>query len=316
MVSKSLSNQLADVLTKHGPGELLDAHLKTLGMEVRGGRAETAPTLDSVEVEYIKEKVKSFLQSGPSSVIEQAKSKMCGKTNFHIFKVFETMPFMAIVPTDMGFPVYIESQNTKLVSMKGALDVDCTNRLPSVQLKSTIKAAFSWTGFVGALSPFAQEPMQLGSGINNHMTINLPVEAVIRVEPETGSLKVEMKQIAEAARATNIDLVHYSVIPFTTMKPLFSKDMAPIILATSNTKIIETSGPKRVVDVVFGEKLGLSLKLKGMTESELPLDRKSVIDILANYNYNPVYAMLFLGSQTAIRPDGTPTLRYAILLVM
>ena len=39
----------ADVLTKHVPGELLRAHLQTIGVEYRGGRAETAPALDSVE---------------------------------------------------------------------------------------------------------------------------------------------------------------------------------------------------------------------------------------------------------------------------
>ena len=39
----------ADVLTKHVPKELLDAHLLTLGMDVRGGRAETAPTIDGLE---------------------------------------------------------------------------------------------------------------------------------------------------------------------------------------------------------------------------------------------------------------------------
>ncbi len=43
------SRNPADVLTKHVPAELLNVHLKTLGLEVREGRAETAPTLDSVE---------------------------------------------------------------------------------------------------------------------------------------------------------------------------------------------------------------------------------------------------------------------------
>ena len=45
----------SDILTKHVPSELLDAHLKTLGMEVRGGRADAAPTLDAVDVEYIED---------------------------------------------------------------------------------------------------------------------------------------------------------------------------------------------------------------------------------------------------------------------
>ena len=44
----------SDVLTKHVPGDLLDAHLRTLCLEIRGGRAESAPFLDSLVVERIK----------------------------------------------------------------------------------------------------------------------------------------------------------------------------------------------------------------------------------------------------------------------
>ena len=39
----------ADVLTKHVPADLLQKHLETLGVEFRGGRAESAPELNSIE---------------------------------------------------------------------------------------------------------------------------------------------------------------------------------------------------------------------------------------------------------------------------
>ena len=39
----------SDVLTKHVNRELLATHIRTLGMEHRGGRASTAPSLDSIE---------------------------------------------------------------------------------------------------------------------------------------------------------------------------------------------------------------------------------------------------------------------------
>ena len=42
------SKNPADILTKHVPGELLERHLKTLNVEVRNGRAESAPELNSV----------------------------------------------------------------------------------------------------------------------------------------------------------------------------------------------------------------------------------------------------------------------------
>ena len=41
----------ADILTKHVPAELLQRHLATMGVEARGGRAESAPGLDSLESE-------------------------------------------------------------------------------------------------------------------------------------------------------------------------------------------------------------------------------------------------------------------------
>jgi hypothetical protein len=39
----------ADIMTKHVPCEVLCKHLEAIGAEVRGGRAESAPTLDAVE---------------------------------------------------------------------------------------------------------------------------------------------------------------------------------------------------------------------------------------------------------------------------
>ena len=39
----------ADVLTKHVPAEVLQKHIGALGVEARGGRANTAPELNSLE---------------------------------------------------------------------------------------------------------------------------------------------------------------------------------------------------------------------------------------------------------------------------
>ena len=44
----------SDVLAQHVQSELLGAHMKTLGAEVRGGRAEAAPSLDLLEVVCVK----------------------------------------------------------------------------------------------------------------------------------------------------------------------------------------------------------------------------------------------------------------------
>ena len=43
------SRNPADILTKHVASPLLDQHLATVGVEVRGGRADSAPTLDEIQ---------------------------------------------------------------------------------------------------------------------------------------------------------------------------------------------------------------------------------------------------------------------------
>ena len=54
----------SDVLTKHVPGDLLDCHLKTLGFEIRGGRADAAPNLDSITSEQVFEWIE--VDEGPA----------------------------------------------------------------------------------------------------------------------------------------------------------------------------------------------------------------------------------------------------------
>ena len=64
------SRNPADLLTKHVPRELLNAHLRTLGVEMVDGRAESAPTLDSVEA-YTEEWIEEIDRSGESQGKEE-----------------------------------------------------------------------------------------------------------------------------------------------------------------------------------------------------------------------------------------------------
>ena len=56
------SRNPADSLTKYMPSTLMDQHVETIGLEFRGGRAEAAPSLNSVEAytEEWREKVVRF----------------------------------------------------------------------------------------------------------------------------------------------------------------------------------------------------------------------------------------------------------------
>ena len=43
------SRNPSDALTKYMPGTLMDTHLKSIGADLRGGRAASAPTIDNIE---------------------------------------------------------------------------------------------------------------------------------------------------------------------------------------------------------------------------------------------------------------------------
>ena len=45
------SRNPADILTKHVASTQLDQHLATVGVEVRGGRADCAPSLDEIHID-------------------------------------------------------------------------------------------------------------------------------------------------------------------------------------------------------------------------------------------------------------------------
>ena len=57
----------SDVLTKHAPGDLLNAHLKSLDMEDRDGRSVSAPALGSLTVECVSNWIEAVIDRKVSS---------------------------------------------------------------------------------------------------------------------------------------------------------------------------------------------------------------------------------------------------------
>merc|ERR1711970_241077 len=235
--------------------------------------------------------------------------KICGTTPIHIAKAFETLPFMAVLPSDMGFPVVIETQATFFVHMKGELKVDCAVQgFPAFVLKTYKKFAYSWSGYAGVVSPFGDE--LLAAGVDTHRAINFPFMAEINVRPTTGTVLIDLKQVEKVTPQTAIvDLHHFHIIPFTTKKPIVMGDLIPVVLDRRYTKIIKTTVPRKNFEMIMGEKFGLHVKLLVESEADL-IDRKFVIDTMKKFKFNPYIAFLFLGAETALKADGTPTLRY------
>jgi len=260
----------------------------------------------ALHTDYIVAKVKSILMQNPMSLVAEAKKTVCGKTPFHFTYAYEELPYMAVVPSELGLPIFVESQATILTHMKGDVNVDCSLTIPSLELKTSKKIAYSWSGFVGTISPFTKD--LLAAGVDVHRAINVPVHMATKVEPMTGTLKVEMKQLAEVAHMSHVDLVHYHVMPFTTMKPIVLVDLTPIMLST-NTKIIKSHIPKKIFEQQIGQPIGLDVKFMAETECEL-YDLKTMLNTLANYKYNPIIGWMFMGTETALTATGKPTIRF------
>merc|ERR1712055_1014663 len=175
------------------------------------------------------------------------------------------------------------------------------------------KVAYSYSGYVGHLCPFTNQLM--AAGVDTHRAINIPIRAAIKLELTTGTLKVEAKQLATVTpQMTAVDIHHFHVKPFTTMKPSLFIDFVPIVLS-AHTRFLRTQSPRKTVEVVLGERLGLDLKFKAVTECEV-YDRKTMLNSLKNYRYNPFVAWMFLGTETALKINGKPTIRFHMYTVV
>merc|ERR1712200_101174 len=215
------------------------------------------------------------------------------------------LPYKAIVPSEMGFPIFIESQATGLIHARGDLALKCNNPVPELEATIIKKAAYS--GSVGHICPFTHQLM--AAGVDTHRSTNVPVQASIKLELTTGTVKVEAKQLASVTpQMTAVDIMHFHVKPFTTLKPNLLVDLIPIALSPA-TKVIKSQSPRKAFEMALGERLGLDLKIKAVTESEVS-DKKTVLDSLRNYRYNPILAVIFQGSETALKMNGQPSVRF------
>jgi len=231
--------------------------------------------------------------------------QVCKKTPLNFNKVMEVLPYQALIPSDLGLPIIVETQATYLASLKGEIDVDCYKA--SVAMKIAKKAAVTYSGYVGTVSPFTGE--LIAAGINEHRAVNLPIQVSLNIIPVDGSIKMALKQIDDITPTTTaIDVHHYHMMPFTAIKPVVFADMTPIVLH-ENTKILRSIAKRKNFEARFGEIAGLDMTFKIDTESDL-YDYKAMIDAWSNYEYNPMIASLFSFTQTAIKANGMPTARF------
>merc|ERR1712013_28430 len=118
-----------------------------------------------LNAEYIVAKLQEIIKTNPMSLVEKAKAKVCGQTPFNVNYAFEYLPYKAIVPSEMGFPIFIESQATGLIHARGDLALKCNSPVPELEATIIKKAAYSYSGYVGHICPFiASETMVQEAG--------------------------------------------------------------------------------------------------------------------------------------------------------
>merc|ERR1712055_645549 len=253
-------------------------------------------------ISVMKEKVLKAIKESGFSVMQ----KVCGKHSINHNNVFEELPYQALVPSDMGLPIIVESQMTYLVSLKGEVNLECSFSQPSAQLELSKKLSYTYNGYAGTFCPFSQE--MLAAGINIHRATNIPVTTKVELQPQTSKLVVSVSPSSQVSgQSSNIDVHHYHVKPYTAKKNLFIQDMTPMILSPE-TKIIKSRASPKTFQANFGQAFGVDLKLKVETECDL-YDKKTMMDSWSNYHYNPMVASWFSFTETALTSSGQPTAR-------
>merc|ERR1712142_458010 len=181
-----------------------------------------AVEFDEGHINVMKEKVLKATKESGFSVMQ----KVCGKHSINHNNVFEELPYQALVPSDIGLPDIVESQMTYLVSLKGEVNLECSFSQPSAQLELSKKLSYTYNGHAGTIFPFTQK--MLAAGINIHRATNIPVTTKVELEPQTSKLTMSMNPSSQVnSNSANIDVHHYHVKPYTTMKASVFEDATP-----------------------------------------------------------------------------------------
>jgi len=253
-------------------------------------------------IDVMKQKVQKVIKDSGVKVME----KICGRHPFNYNNVFEELPYQAVVPSDLGLPIIVESQMTYLVSLQGEVNLECSLTRPSAQLELSKKLSYTYNGQAGTVCPFSQQ--MLTAGINIHRATNIPVTTKVELEPQSSKLRLSMNPSSQVnSNNNNIDVHHYHVKPYTSMKPSVFQDATPSVLSP-NTRIIQSRASPKTFQAEFGQSLGVDLKLKVETECDL-YDKKTMLDSWSNYHYNPLAASWFFFTETALTAEGRPTAR-------
>merc|ERR1719428_796009 len=294
--SQSNNQQLRDILNQLEVAPRSDAQFEAGAWLRLSDDINFGIEINQGHVDVMKQKVLKAIKENGISVMQ----KICGKTPFNYNNVFEELPYQAVVPSDLGLPIIVESQMTYLVSLQGEVNIECSLTKPSAQLELSKKLSYTYNGHAGTVCPFTKQ--MLTAGINIHRATNIPVITKVEVEPQTNKLTVAINPSSQVSSdSSNIDVHHYHVKPYTVMKSSVYQDATPSAMSP-NTKVIHSQASPKTFQAQFGQSLGVDMKLKVETELE---------SCLSKLNSNNGYAF---NAQVNCKLTGAETQTYSYSL--
>jgi len=255
-------------------------------------------------MESLKTEMKSYLRN-PRSMLQS----FCGVKPFNINQAFNLMPTEMVFPTELGLPVIVVVHQPHVLSFQGELNIDCTNFIPTFELTLKTKFLSNAHAHVSTICPFTNEMVM--AGIDKLKIINKPIKTIVKIDPITGKLGVNILPVVTPA-VTQVDFFHYHVKPFTCIRSLF--DFTPFTLLPT-FKIIHMKKEPLTWTKKFGQPLGLDLTFNVATEGAL-IDTKMVFDKLHMYNFNIFNMIVFPFTWGMTHINGMPCNRYARFTVM
>lgn len=253
-------------------------------------------SVDGVLFSKVQEKLTRYMKK-PAELLKT----ICGETAFNLPRTADLMPTEIMLPSDIGLPIIVQVNMPVAGSVSGKVKIDCTKMRPIITMEVQTYFASQYLGRVGTVSPFHGE--HIAVGLDEHTIVSLPVS--VRVEADiTGAAAKAVIQPLPTVRGP-VDLLHYHVRPWAIAHKYY--DFTPPTLI-SGIKFIKSNDPAKVSEFKFGDYLGLSLTSKLETEARY-MDLKSLTDMLALFNYNPVNMLRFTWASGAISPAGTVSLR-------
>jgi len=256
---------------------------------------------DKITSEMLREKISPLLHG--SNPLKELKEKVCGRTPLNFQKTIDLTPTVFLIPSDLGLPINIEVHAPVTVSFRGAIDVDCSLRVPSVSVEAKALYTSQLTGFVGTTCPFTKE--FLATGVEEETIVSLPAHITIKLDVSNGKLSFNLKPLTTSG-SSPVDLLHFHMRPFTVTKKV--ADLSPLT-ASSTFKVIHSEQEPKTIRKSFGDYLGLSMDAILETES-VYTDANSVVQVLKMYNYNPMNVLRFGGwTSAAMSQSGMSSLR-------